>query len=435
MSDNKKSVYIGMSADILHSGHINIINHGANLGRVTIGLLTNEAIESYKRKPYMDYDQRLAVVQSIKNVSEVIPQETLDYRPNLQRIRPDFVVHGDDWKKGVQSEIRAQVLEVLKSWGGELIEVPYTQEISSTQIIGAIRRDSVTPDFRLKSLARLLKEKDFLRFADVHSGMSGLIIENTKVLKNGREIEFDGMWSSSLVDSTSRGMPDNESVDLTDRLNGIQEIINVTTKPIIFDGDTGGKIEHFGNNVKKLERQGISAVIIEDKVGLKQNSLYGLEVPQHLDDPRAFAEKIAEGVRAKINSEFMVIARIESLIAGVGLDDALKRAEIYAAAGADGVMIHSREKNPDEVYEFMDKFNSLETNLPVVLVPTTFNAVTDEELHSKGAKIVIHANHLLRSAYPAMKKSAEKLLIFGRSKELDTELMTIKEILNFVPEG
>lgn len=435
MNDLEKIVYIGMSADILHSGHINVINQGSSLGRVVIGLLTDAAIESYKRKPYMNFEQRLAVVSGLKNVSEVVPQETLDYRPNLIKIRPDYVVHGDDWQKGIQSEVRKQVIETLKSWGGSLVEVPYTQRISSTKIISEIYRNDVTPDLRLRSLRRLLSEKEFLRFADVHSGMSGLIIENVKVTKGGVEIEFDGMWSSSLVDSTSRGMPDNESVDLTSRISGIQEITNVTSKPIIFDGDTGGKIEHFGTNIKKLERQGISAVIIEDKIGLKRNSLYGQEVPQHLDDPKAFAEKIAEGVRAKVNEEFMIIARIESLIAGVGLEDALRRAEIYAQAGAAGIMIHSREKTPVEVYSFMEKFNKLGTKLPVVLVPTTFNNVTDEELHERGAKIIIHANHLLRSAYPAMKRTAELLLLNGKSSEIDSEIMSIKEILNFVPGG
>lgn len=424
-----------MSADVLHAGHINIINHGSQFGKVIIGLLTDNAIESYKRKPYLNFNQRLAVIESVKNVSEVIPQETLDYRPNLLRIRPNYVVHGDDWQYGVQSEVRSQVIEILLQWGGKLIEVPYTKNISSTEIINKIYKATVTPDQRLKSLNKLLSEKDFLRFVDVHSGMSGLIIENTKIIKNQKELEFDGMWSSSLVDSTSRGMPDNESVDLTSRLNGIQEIVNVTTKPIIFDGDTGGKIEHFGANVKKLERHGISAVIIEDKIGLKRNSLYGQEVPQHLDDPKIFAEKISEGVRSKINKEFKVIARIESLIAGTGISDALQRAETYAAAGADGIMIHSRSKNPEEVYQFMENFIKLNTQIPIVLVPTTFNGVTDEELHSKGAKIIIHANHLLRSAYPAMKKTAEQILKNGRTREIDSEIMTIKEILNFVPGG
>ena len=431
----EKKVYVGMSADILHSGHINLLEKAAALGKVTVGLLTDAAIASYKRIPFLKYEERLSVVKNIKWVSEVIPQNTLDYRPNLVKVRPDIVVHGDDWRHGVQSKTREQVIETLDSWGGRLIEVEYTENISSSKIIERVSKLSMTPDLRVSSLKRLLSEKDFLRFADVHSGLSGLILENTKVLSNGNLVEFDGMWSSSLVDSTTRGMPDNESVDITERLQGLDNVLSVTSKPVIFDGDTGGKEEHFRLNVRKLERYGISAVIIEDKIGLKQNSLFGMERIQHLDSPESFANKILSGVKSKLNPDFMVIARIESLIAGAGMRDALNRAQIYAAAGADGIMIHSREKDPTEIFEFMKKFNKLNLNLPIIIIPTTFNSVTELELVSSGARIIIYANHLLRAAYPAMKLAAETILRNGRSLELDKDLMTIKEILNFVPNS
>jgi len=432
---NNKIVYVGMSADIIHPGHINLLNEAAKYGRVIVGLLTDEAIATYKRVPIMTYSQRFAVVSNLVGVSEVIPQESLDYTVNLRLTKPSFVVHGDDWKNGIQSKTRTDVIKVLEEWGGNLIEVPYFEGISSTQIIDQLNRNGITPDFRVNSLKRLLSTKPYLRFADVHSGISGLIIEHTSVEKNGLTSSFDGMWSSSLVDSTSRGKPDNESVDLSTRINGLQQVLEVTTKPIIFDGDTGGRAEHFVHNVRTLERNGISAVIIEDKIGLKRNSLYGNEVIQNLDDPMSFAEKIKAGLEAKANENFMIIARIESLIVDAGINDALHRAQIYLEAGADGIMIHSRNKKPDEIFEFATEYKKWNTNKPLVLVPTTFNSVTEEALAEKGARIIIHANHLLRASYPAMVNVAEKILKNGRTLEADADLMSIKEILNLVPGG
>ena len=302
-------------------------------------------------------------------------------------------------------------------------------------MINKLTRNGITPDFRVNSLQRLLSSKPYLRFADVHSGISSLIIEHTSVEKNGLNLSFDGMWSSSLVDSTSRGKPDNESVDISTRINGLQQVLEVTTKPIIFDGDTGGRPEHFVHNVRTLVRNGISAVIIEDKIGLKRNSLYGNEVIQNLDDPINFSEKIKAGLEAKTNDNFMIIARIESLIVDAGMSDALNRAQIYLDAGADGIMIHSRNTKPDEIFEFAAEYKKWNTNKPLVLVPTTFNSVIEEDLAEKGARIIIHANHLLRASYPAMVKVAEKILQNGRTLEADSDLMSIKEILNLVPGG
>lgn len=427
------TVYVGMSADLIHHGHINIIKEASKLGVVTVGLLSDEAISSYKRIPIMNFEQRFEVISNLKNVSRVVKQETLSYEINLRKLRPDFVVHGDDWKKGPQENTRSNVISVLSEWGGALIEIPYTEQISSTRLIESIHLNTVSPEFRLSSLQRMLKVKPYIRLIDVHSGISGLIIENTRVKRGNEFVEFDGMWSSSLVDSTSRGKPDNESVDLSTRILGLQPILEVTSKPIIFDGDTGGRIQHLGSNIKNLERNGISAIIIEDKVGLKQNSLFGNEVIQNLDDPDAFAEKIAEGVRSKSNSAFMLIARIESLIVEAGLNDALYRAEKYLQAGADGIMIHSRRKEPDEIIEFSNEYKKWNTGKPLVLVPTTFNKPTEEELVDYGAKIIIHANHLLRASYPAMLNAAQNILENGRTYDIEKNLMSIKEILNFVP--
>ncbi len=422
-----------MSADIIHAGHLALLQRAAELGRVVVGLLTDEAISIYKQPPLMTFAERFEAVSSLANVSEVIPQYSFDYTENLQRVRPDFVVHGDDWTDGAQKNTREAVISVLSEWGGVLKEFPYTKGISSTELRERLLSRSTLSFDRVSSLRSLLNAKDYLRFIDVHSGLSGVIIENASSIRDGKPVSFDGMWSSSLVDSTIRAMPDNESVDVSARLNGLQQVLDVTTKPIIFDGDTGGKIEHFVPNLRALERNGVSAVVIEDKVGLKRNSLFGNEVPQILDDPHAFGEKITAGVQAKRNQDFMVIARIESLIVDMGLDDALKRAEIYLDAGADGIMIHSRKKEPQEVFAFAREFNKWETGKPLVLVPTAFNNVREEELHEHGARILIHANHILRASYPAMLRTVESILENGRTAEITPELMPISEILNFVP--
>lgn len=426
-------MYVGMSADLIHPGHLNVVRAARELGDVIIGLLTDQAIASYKRVPLLTYEQRFEVVSNLVGVTHVVPQESLDYAPNLLRFRPDYVVHGDDWQTGVQAATRNKVIETLGYWGGELVEVPYTEGISSTVLQENLLRVGTTPGVRLKSLRRMLAVRDYVRLVDVHSGLSGLIIEKVEEIRDGRPVRFDGMWSSSLVDSTSRGKPDNESVDFSSRLASLQEVLDVTTKPIVFDGDTGGRIEHVGFNVRSLERNGVSAVIFEDKVGGKRNSLLGTDVPQYQDVPESFAEKISEAVRSRTTSDFMVIARIESFILGAGLEDALSRASRYVEAGADGIMIHSRNSDPSEVFAFADEFAKWKTGLPLVVVPTAFNSVTEEEFASRGFNIVIHANHLLRASYPAMRNAASTILRCGRTLEADDQLMSIDEILHLVP--
>ena len=433
-----KTVYIAMSADVIHSGHINVIEEGAKYGDVIIGLLTDEAIATYKRLPILDYEIRKKIFENIKNVSQVVEQNTLDYTDNLKKLKPDYVVHGDDWKQGVQTLIREKVIEVLKEWGGELIEVPYTKGISSTDLASQYRFLENTPDNRRSKLKKLLKVKPYIRLIDTSNGLTGLIAENVKIEdeKTATTKEFDAMWVSSLCDSTFKGKPDIELVDLTSRLNTINEIMEVTTKPIILDGDTGGKIEHFAYNVKTLERMGVSAIIIEDKTGLKKNSLFGTEVKQELDDPEHFAAKIRAGKQAQVTRDVMIFAFLESLIAGKGIDDALMRAKIYIEAGADGIMIHSKEKDGQEIFDFMKEFRKFSKDIPIIVVPTTYNQFTEEELHQKGANIIIHANHLLRSAYPAMVDTAKSILEHGRSKEAsEKNCLPIKEILTLIPGG
>jgi phosphoenolpyruvate mutase len=429
-----KTVYLGMSADVLHPGHLNIINTAANLGAVTVGVLTDEAIASYKRLPFMSYESRAEIVSNLKNVNNVVPQFELDYTKNLRELKPDFVVHGDDWKEGVQRDTRNKVIETLKEWGGQLIEVPYTEGISSTSVQGAIKSLGIGPERRLSSLRRMLEARPLLRFIDIHNALSGLIIENVSAVREeGRRVEFDGMWASSLTDSTSKGKPDIEAVDLTARATTINEVLEVTTKPIIYDGDTGGLSEHFNFTVKTLERLGVSAVIIEDKTGLKKNSLFGNEVAQTLADVDEFSTKIKNAKQNQVTDDFMIIARLESLILDKGVDDAMMRAERYLQAGADGIMIHSKDKDPSQVFEFCRRYKDLPNKKYLVAVPTTYNQVHEQELIDNGVNIVIYANHLLRSCYPAMMKTAESILVQQRSLEAEAEMMPLKEILNLIP--
>ena len=433
-----KTVYIAMSADIIHSGHINIINEGAKYGDVIVGVLTDEAIATYKRMPMLDFDTRCRILESIKGVTRVVRQDTLSYAANLNELRPDYVVHGDDWKSGVQSMVRAQVIELLAQWGGQLVEVPYTKGVDSEALSYTYAQLTNSPDARRARLRRAMKLKPFIRAIDVSNGLTGLIAENTRVVDEATATvkEFDAMWVSSLCDSTFKGKPDIELVDNSSRLHTIDEIMEVTTKPIILDGDTGGKPEHFAFHVRTLERMGVSAIIVEDKVGLKKNSLFGTEVKQELDDPHAFGAKIRAGKQAQNSRDFMIIARLESLIAGYGVQDAFERAKIYLDYGADGVMIHSKERSGEDIFEFLRLFKEYAPDVPVVLVPTTYNQFTEEELYAKGAYVMIHANHLLRSAYPAMQKTAISILTNGRSKEASEDYcMPIKQVLELIPGG
>ncbi|MBA94038.1 MAG: phosphoenolpyruvate mutase [Candidatus Marinimicrobia bacterium] len=429
---NKKTVYIGMSADILHHGHLNIINQGKKLGNVIVGLLTDEAISTYKRLPLITFENRKRIIENIKGVEQVIPQETLDYAPNLYKIKPDYVVHGSDWKTGVQKNTRDQVIKTLSEWGGELIEPDYTDGISSTQIINNIKEKGVTPNQRLGTLKRLLNTKSVSKLLEAHSGLTGLIAEKTNYDNN----QFDGMWISSLTVSTTKGKPDTEIIDFSSRFQTIEEILEVTTKPIVVDGDTGGKIEHFKFTVRTLERLGISAVIIEDKIGNKRNSLFGNSVKQEQDTIQHFCKKIEVGKNALITDDFMIIARIESLIMKKGYQDAIDRAKAYIDAGADGIMIHSKDNNTKELQSFYDIYNKFQNRKPLILVPTAYSQYTELELNKKfGANLIIYANQLLRSAYPSMAKVAESILKYSRSEEASKKYcMSIKDIITLIPE-
>ena len=428
-----KKVYLGMIADIMHPGLINIINEGAKYGDLIIGLFTDKAIATHKRLPYLTYDQRKKVVESITGVSQVVPQDEWSYVPNLLKYKPDYIIHGDDWKDNKEKTLRDEVFKAMEQIGGKVIEIPYTYGIDSSSLAKEIDALGTTPEARMKKLRRLINAKPIVRIMESHCGLTGLIIENLNVEINGENRQFDGMWSSSLTDSTSKGKPDIEAVDLTNRLHDLNDTLEVTTKPVIFDGDTGGKTEHFVFTVRTLERLGISAVIIEDKVGLKQNSLFGTDAQQTQATIEDFCHKIRSGKEAQITEDFMIIARIESLIAGKPVEDALERAFAYVAAGADGIMIHSKNKDGLDIKEFCQRFREKDATTPIVAVPTTYNQYTEDELASWGINVVIYANHMLRSAYPAMVNCAKSILEHKRSLEANDLCMSIKEILTLIP--
>lgn len=429
-----KKIYVSIIADLLHSGHIKILKKANELGDVTVGLLTLEACGELNDIPYLDYEKRKEVLDNLSLVKNVIPQTTASYRNNLSELKPDFVVHGDDWKINSQKKYRKEVIDELSKWNGELVEIPYSSDIDDMKIKEEVSKLGITTTARQGRLKRLINAKPILKILEVHNALSGLIAENAnEKLDDNTIVNFDGMWSSSLTDSTSKGKPDIEAVDTTARLTTVNEIFEVTTKPMIYDADTGGKAEHFEFIVRSLERTGVSAVIIEDKTGLKKNSLFGNDVSQTQDTIENFCHKIRTGKRAQITNDFMIIARIESLILEAGMDDALKRAFAYVNAGADGIMIHSRLKDPAEIIEFTTKFREKDKTTPIVVVPTAFNSVTTDEFIEIGVNVVIYANHMLRSAYPGMMKVAKSILKNKRSLEAEPDCMKVKDILELIP--
>ncbi|MDD4164263.1 MAG: phosphoenolpyruvate mutase [Eubacteriales bacterium] len=429
-----RTVYMCFSTDMIHSGHIAIIKKAAKLGKLTIGVLSDEAVASFKRYPLLPFEERKTLVENINGVNAVIEQKQLSYAENLRLLKPEYIVHGDDWREGFQKPIRDEVTEVLAEYGGKLVEYPYSKDAKYTDLEKLSRAQLGMPDVRRGRLRKLLGMKGFVNAIEAHSGITGLIAEKTTVLKDGKTYQFDAMWVSSLCDSTAKGKPDIEIVDMTSRFRTIDDIMEVTTKPIIFDGDTGGLTEHFVYTVKSLERMGVSMVIIEDKTGLKKNSLFGTEVEQTQDTIENFCEKIKSGKRAQKTKEFMICARIESLILERGMEGALERAFAFSGAGADAIMIHSRKKDPSEIFEFVEKFRAQDKITPIVVVPTSYNSVTEEEFKKRGVNVVIYANHLTRSGFPAMQNVAKSILTHHRSKEADDMCMPIKDIITLIPE-
>ena len=431
---NERTVYMCFSTEYIHSGHMAIINKARRLGRLIIGILSDEAVSSYKRFPLIPFEERKTLLGNIAGVEKVVEQKTLSYAENLRALKPDFVVHGNDWCEGFQKPIRQEVCEVLAEYGGKLVEYPYSNNPMYKELDANHRAEASMPDVRRGRLRKLINMKGLVTAMEAHSGITGLIVEKTKVLQDGKTYQFDAMWVSSLCDSTAKGKPDIELVDMTSRFRTIDDIMEVTTKPIIFDGDTGGLTEHFVYTVRSLERMGVSMVIIEDKTGLKKNSLFGTEVKQTQDSIENFCAKIQAGKHAQKTREFMICARIESLILEQGMDDALNRAFAFSEAGADAIMIHSRKKDPAEIFKFVQKFREKNTTTPIVVVPTSFNTVTEQEFKDRGVNVVIYANQLTRTGFPAMQDAARTILENHRAKECDDKCMSIKDIITLIPE-
>ncbi|MCI8320714.1 MAG: phosphoenolpyruvate mutase [Lachnospiraceae bacterium] len=429
-----KKVYTCFCTDVIHEGHLNIIREAQKYGEVIVGVLSDEAMVRFNRFPTVSFEQRMQMVKEIDGVSKVIVQDDVMYDRVIEQLRPDYVIHGDNWMEGAMRAIRDNVVSLLRHMGGQIIDVPYTYNEKVKEADDRIKAKLAMPEYRRKRIRQLLKMRHIVKAIEVHSGITGLIAEKTVVEHNGELDQFDAMWISSLCDSTAKGKPDIELVDMTSRYRTIDDVTEVTTKPIIFDGDTGGLSEHFVYTVRTLEKMGVSAVIIEDKVGLKKNSLFGTEVAQTQDTIENFCSKIAAGKRAQLTDDFMIIARIESLILEQGMDDALSRARAYVEAGADGIMIHSRKKSPEEILKFCDLFRQEDKTTPIVVVPSSFNSVTEAELSEHGVNIVIYANQLTRSAFPAMQQTAEDILRYHRAKEVDSRLLPIKDIITLIDE-
>lgn len=429
-----KTVYTCFCTDVIHEGHLNILSEAKKYGRVVVGILSDSAMIRFNRFPTIDFEKRISIVEELGIADEIVIQDDIMYDKIIEKVRPDYVVHGDNWKSGPMKAIRDNAEKILSEYGGEIIDIPYTYSENVRRIDLRIREKLAMPEYRRKRLKQLIDMCPIVKTLEVHSGLTGLIAEKTIVQTDSGLDQFDAMWISSLCDSTAKGKPDIELVDMTSRFRTIDDVMEVTTKPIIFDGDTGGLIEHFVYTVRTLERMGVSAIIIEDKTGLKKNSLFGTEVEQSQDSIEHFCEKIRAGKQTQLTDDFMIIARIESLILEQGMDDALERAFAYVGAGADGIMIHSRKKSPAEILEFCDKFRDKNKTTPIVVVPTSFNEITETELAQHGVNVVIYANQLTRSAFPAMEETAKEILRHHRAKEVDDRLMPIKNIITLIDE-
>lgn len=426
-----KTIYVPLAVDILHSAHINILKKAKKYGKVIVGLLTDSAISEYKKFPLIDYKERYNTLKGIKFVNQIVEQKNWDYSENIRKYKPNYFIHGDDWKTGIQKNQRKKVIQALKKINGKLIEVPFSKNISSSEIKDKIIKFS-SPNNRVSKLKRLMSAKKIVKILESHNALTGLIIENLKINKKNRLEEFDGMWSSSLTDSATKGKPDNSSLDFSSRISSLHEMLDVTSKPLVFDADNGGQLEHLSFLVRSLERAGTSAIIIEDKIGLKKNSLFKNQSGVKQDRPQLFAKKIEKICNSRQSDDFMVIARIESFILGKGLKDALQRAEIYSKSGADAILIHSKENTPKEIFQFAKEFKKSKNFIPLVSVPSTYSKVYEKDLIKNGFKLVIYANQLLRAAYPAMHNTAKNILEKGRAFEVDKKIIPIKEIINLI---
>ena len=429
-----KTVYVPLAVDLLHSVHISILKKAKRYGKVIVGLMTDKAISEYKQLPILDYNERFKILSGVKFIDEIVEQKNWDYSENIKKYKPDYFIHGDDWKKGIQKNQRKKVIKTLKRYRGKLIEISFSKNISSSEIKEKIINYVSNSNNKVSRLKQMMKAKNLVKILESHNSLTGLIIENLKIKKKKINVEFDGMWSSSLTDSATKGLPDNSSLSFSARISSLNDMMDVTTKPLVFDADNGGQLEHLPYLVRSLERSGVSAIIMEDKVGLKKNSLFKNQSGTKQDKPEHFAKKIKIISNSRKNKDFMVIARIESFILGKGLKDALKRAEIYSKAGANAILIHSKETTPKEIFSFAREFRKSKNFIPLVSVPSTYSKTYEKDLIKNGFKLVIYANQLLRAAYPAMLNTAKDILVNSRSfdAEKSNKIIPISEIISLV---
>lgn len=430
-----KTIYVPMGADVIHSGHLNIINKAKKYGEIIIGLFTDSAIAEYKSFPIINFEQRYEIMKNIRGVNQIVKQDTWDYSKNLKAIKPDYLIHGDDWKVGIQRKTRTKVIQILKKWGGKLIEIPYTRAPLTSQVHEKVKSNFFTIESRVSILKRLIESKNIVRFIECHNPLTGLMIENLKINYKNSFREFDGIWSSSLTDSVSNGKPDNQSFELSSRINNLSNVLEHTTKPVLFDADNGGQPEHLSYTVRNLERLGVSAIVMEDKIGLKTNSLFKDQSKAKQDNIKNFCRKITTACKARRSTNFLVVARIESFIFNRGLNDALRRAEEYSKSGADLILIHSKANSPKEIFKFSSKFKKSKFYKPLIAVPSTYSKVNENQLCKNGFKVVIYANHLLRAAYPAMENTAVSILKNSKSSNAEKKIISIKKILNIIPNN
>ena len=425
--------YVDMVGDLFHIGHLRQIQQAQQLGyEVVVGVHSDEDVASYKRLPIMTMSERVTIVSEMPNVLKVIPSAPLRITQEfIEEHKIDMVFHGHEAE---EDYLYDHMYGIPKSIG-KFTRTARTPEISTTALIErVVSRESSAAWSRVSTLRDLLNTRGkhrALRIMEAHNGLSGLVVEHASA--GGKS--FDGMWSSSLTASVSKGKPDIEVVDTTARLQLVRDTMEVTGKPMVYDGDTGGAPEILAFTVRSLEDLGVSACIIEDKTGLKQNSLFGTDAVQVLENIDMFCAKIKAAAAARSNRKFMVIARIEALIAGLGEKEALKRAKAYIVAGADAIMIHSKESTFDEVRSFLRAYAKFSIKVPVVAVPTSYFHVTEKELFDEGVSICIYANHMLRASYPSMTTVAESILHHGTAAACHPSLMSVKKIITLLPNA
>jgi len=423
---SEKTVYVGMVGDMLHVGHINILKTAARLGRVTVGVLTDRAVVGYKRLPLLAFEDRVRVVESIADVAAVVPQKTLSYVENLRALRPDYVVHGDDWRYGDQvSRARAEVIATLGEWGGELVEVAYTKGISSTAIHRSGAADALFSGTRQGRLRRLLAAKPTLRIVEAHSGLSAKIA--AEVRGPDGATGFDAVWQSGLTDAIHRGKSDGGAVDRGRRLQAVEEILDAGPLPLIYDGRAAGRPETVFDLTRALDKAGVSALCLGDRSD-----------PDRTGPEMSPAETVAqiEAVRAACpTGAVMAISRIVVAAPGNGgsgaLDRALDRALALLEAGSDAVMFDSAADTAEPILDIAARLRRQRRDVPLFAAQSDRWGAPIHRFENAGIDAVVYETHLLRATVAPMRRAATALLAEGTGPAPD--LTPLPELRGLFP--